>query len=164
MLKICRTLFTLAATVMLFGCATVPDGPMYPASSATSQPSDKSVVYVYRRYAEPTAWGATIKLAEREVATLGQGTFTWAYVTPGKQVVRATWPGLSGQKDSTIEAELVGGKTYYFELVGISRVTGAAGSLLFVRMGSGLNEVAPSAAETALSQCCRFQKPSNQDY
>lgn len=164
MLNKCRYLLTLTATVMLVGCATVPDGPMYPAGSSTAQPSDKSVVYVYRRYAEPTAWGATIKLAEREVATLGQGTFTWAYATPGKQIVRAAWPGLSGQKDSTIEAELLSGKTYYFELVGISRVTGAAGNMLFVRMGSGLNEVAPSAAEAALSQCCRFQKPSTQAY
>jgi hypothetical protein len=159
-----RLILTLVALFTLAGCATAPDGPAYPASRATLQPSDKSTVYVYREHAEPTAWGATIKLADREIVTLGQGAFTWAYLPPGKHLIRAVWPALSGQQDSTIEAELQSGKTYYFELTGISRVTGAAGTILFLRMGSGLNEVTPSVAEAKLSQCCRFQKPTVLDY
>lgn len=160
-----RRLFLV--TVMAFGavgCATAPDGPTYSASRATNQPGDNATIYVYRRYAEPTAWGATVQLSGKEVATLGQETFTWVFVQPGKHTIRAVWPALSGQRDSTIDAELDAGKTYYFELVGTARVTGAAGTVMFFRMGSGLNEVAAASAESTLAQCCRFQKPATQSF
>ena len=150
--------------VTLAGCATVPDGPTYPAGRAATQPGDRSLVYVYRRHAEPTAWGANIQFSGRDVATLSQGTYTWAFVSPGKQTVRAVWPGMSGQRDSTIEAQLEPGKAYYFELVGTSRVSGVVGSAVLFRMGSGLNEVAATAAEQVLTQCCRLQKASAENY
>ena len=154
-----RICLAFIALILSAGCATAPDGPPYSASRATFQPSDKATVYVFRRYAEPTAWGATVQVSGHEVATLGQATFTWAFVQPGKQTIRAVWPALSGQHDSTIDSVLLAGRTYYFELVGISQVSGAVGSAVTFRMGSGLNEIAPNAAEAILAQCCRFQKP-----
>lgn len=165
MLNYCRRLLlAIAVIVTSVGCATAPDGPNYAASRAASQPTDKATVYVFRRYAEPTAWEATVQLSGREVTTLGQETFTWVFAQPGKHTIRAVWPALSGQRDSTIEAELQAGKTYYFELVGTSRVAGAVGSAMLFRMGSGLNEVAASTAEATLAGCCRFQKPATQNF
>lgn len=161
----------LVVSIGLFsGCATVAQGPSFSEAPAPTPDPGKAVVYVFRKYAEPTAWGATIYFDKHEVATLNQSGFTWAYLVPGKHTVRGVWAGMSGQKDSSISLDVKSGQSYFIELTGSSRLTGSkAGTtpgsvIMYFRMGSGLNEVNPAAGRSILTQCCKFQQPLSSQY
>jgi hypothetical protein len=160
----------LTSIALLSGCATVAEGPAFSDARAVTPMAGRATVYVFRKYAEPTAWGATVHFDDQEVATLNQGGFTWAYLTPGKRRVRAVWAGMSGQRDSEIGLDVKAGNTYYVELTGISKMTGSGpGALpgtitIYYRIGSGMSEVNPAVAELVLSQCCKFQKPRSTEY
>jgi hypothetical protein len=147
-----------AIAAMIVGCATTPAGQGVAYVRPSSIPSDKALVYVYRDYAEPLVWSATVVLGNREVASLSQRTFTWFFANPGINVVRANWPALSGQIPSTIELEMKPGSTYYLELTGVSRVAGVTpsgtGIAYTFRMGSGMNERPPELAESTILTCC----------
>jgi predicted small lipoprotein YifL len=161
MIRTLYILLMLSAAVWLGGCAA--KGPTYFEARAQAHAENTATVYVFRKYAEPTAWGATVFYADKEIATLNQGGFTWAYLAPGKQTIRAVWPGLSSQKDSSIELNVAAGKTYYVELLGVARGF-ASPTMTSFRVGSGLIEVSPSSAEETLAQCCRFQKSIEKDH
>ena len=156
-------LFTLVL-ICLGGCATVQKGPTYAEVRTTATASDKATVYFYRKYAEPTAWSMTIQIGKREVVSLNQGSFTWVNLTPGKHQVRGVWPGLSGQRDASIEIDVKPATVYYLEVTGISRampetavITGSIVAMQS-RMGSGINEVGTQVAEATLATCCTFRK------
>ena len=160
----------LTFAIFLGGCATVAEGPSFSEARAVTPMTGKATVYVFRKYAEPTAWGSTIHFENQEVATLNQGGFTWAYLTPGPRTVRAVWAGMSGQNDSVITLDVEAGSTYYIELTGTTRFAGTeAGTLpgtykMYFRVGSGMSVVNPALAESVVSQCCRFQKPRSLEY
>lgn len=163
-------LFFTLVLICLGGCATVEKGSTYAEVRATAAASDKATVYVFRKYAEPTAWSMTIQIGNREVASLNQGSFTCANLTPGKYQVRGVWPGLSGQRDASIEIDVKPATVYYLEVTGISQAmpetTVITGSIVTMksRMGSGINEVSSQVAEAALATCCTFRKPTSCDY
>lgn len=162
----CFSLVVGAVALFAGGCATMAKGPSFAEAKARTKPGH-AIVYVFRKYAEPTAWGATIHVDDREGATLNQEGFTWAHVTPGKHRIRAVWPVLSSQKDSFIElADAKPGKTYFFELTGISRMDGATfvgtGMAYSFKLGSGFRQLPPEVAEPVVSEC-RFQKSETQD-
>ena len=144
----------------MLGCATVAKGPSYLESKAIKSKPGFAVLYIFREYAEPTAWGANIQVDTKPITTLNQGGFTWAYVKPGKKEIKAVWSGMSGQKDSFISINIKESRTYYVELTGISQVIGASSSAVYFKMGSGLNEVKPGFAVKKLEVCCKFQKPT----
>ena len=75
------------------------------------------------------------------------------YAPPGKHTIRARWGLFTGQHPSKIELELAAGRTYYLELVGVSRFAGN-----WMTVGSGLHRLQPESAEARL-QICKFQKP-----
>ena len=169
-MRLSTKLVPLAFVMLLSGCATVAEGPAFSQARALRPMAGKATVYVFRKYAEPTAWGATIQFDNQEVATLNQGGFTWAYLTPGKRTVRAVWAGMSGQRDSFVELDVNAEKIYFVELTGTSRFAGTGtGSLpgtynMYFRVGSGMSEVNPAVAEPIVSQCCKFQKPRAPEY
>ena len=150
------------SALLLTGCGTV-QGPSFSEARAPAPVNGKALVYVYRKHAEPTAWGGTIFFDRSEIATLNQGGFTWAHLSPGTHTVRAVWAGLSGQRDSLINLEVNADTTYYLELVGVSKLVGVApaypGIALSFQMGSGLNETDPARAEAIVAACCKFQSP-----
>lgn len=158
-MKNIKQLITLVFFPLLVGCATVAKGPAYSEARAGSAKSGYSTLYVFREYAEPTAWGANIQVDAKPVSTLNQNGFTWVFVKPGKKEIKAVWAGMSGQKDSYISIDVVEGKTYYVELTGISQVAGAAYPIMIFKMGSGLNQIKPESAVKRLEKCCKFQKP-----
>ena len=145
----------VGCVVSLSGCATMAEGPSFSEARATTPMAGKATVYVFRKFAQPTLWGATIHFDNQEVATLNERGFTWAYLSPGNHTIRAVWAGLSGQQDSHINLDVKAENTYYMELWGISQ---------FYAMGSGLHEVKPEVAESVVSQCCKFQKPRSLEY
>lgn len=142
----------------LSGCATTM-GPAYSISKAKQNKDGYAILYVYREYAEPTAWGATIVLDGKEVTTLAQGGYTWVYITPGNKIITAEWPGLSGQRDSSISLLIEPDKEYYLELIGSSSLGGIYGGTMIFQMGSGLILMDPEAAKNKLINCCNLQEP-----
>lgn len=151
-------IFTSCA-LFLSGCATVAEGPAYSIAKTKESRYGYATLYVFREYAEPTAWGASIHIDGKEVGTLNQGGFTWIYAKPGNRDITAVWAGLSGQKDSKINMNLSEGKTYYVDLTGISQVSGVSGGFIYFNVGSGLNSVRPNVAEERLTKCCKYQRP-----
>ena len=154
------TLISLSIGFIL-GCATIAKGPNYSDSKAINSKPGYATLYVFREYAEPTAWGANIQVDTKPVSTLNQNGFTWVYVKPGKKDIKAVWSGMSGQKDSFISIDTVEGKTYYVELTGISQAAGGIYPVMYFKMGSGLNQVKPESAVKRLETCCKFQEPSS---
>jgi hypothetical protein len=158
-------LVSLAMAILaLVGCATVAQGPSYSESKAVEAKPGHAVLYVFREYAEPTAWGAKIQIDGKEVSTLNQGGFTWVYTAPGYREIKAVWNPLSGQHDSFVSLNVAEGETYYVELTGISRLSGVSGGSMYFSVGSGLNGVRPDMAEARVRRCCRFQRPLLETY
>ncbi len=106
-----------------------------------------------RYKAEPAGRDATILIDDTEVAELSQGGFTWFYVPPGHHVLHARWALATEQLPSHVTLDLEAGKTYYLELVGVSRETGHG-----IVRGSWLNPLSSFDAETRITRC-GFQKP-----
>lgn len=164
-LRIALAIHTCLTLGLMAGCASTPPGPTYAEAHIPSPPPDKALVYVFRKYAEPTAWDASIKIDSVVGASLSQGTFTVAKLKPGTHAINAVWAGLSGQRDSEITLDVKAGETYFIELTGISQLAGwapiaglgpAAG--LQYRMGSGLAELPKEAGELRLGECCKLVK------
>jgi len=147
-------------SLLLFGCATVSEGPAYSSATAAPDREGYAILYVFREYAEPTLWGATIHIDGEKLATLKQGEFSQVYATPGERVVTGVWPAISAQRESKITLDLLAGKEYFVELTGISRVSGVS----TVRVGSGLYGIDPEAAKTRLMHCCTFNPAIAQTY
>ncbi len=144
----------LTLALLASGCATYhPVGPSYAQAKATDTRSDAALVYVMRYKAEPSARDATILVDDDEVADLSQGGFTWFYVQPGHHVIHARWGLVLEQLPSQVTVDLEAGKTYYLELVGVSRETGHG-----IVRGSWLNRLSSFDAEIRLDRC-GFQKP-----
>jgi hypothetical protein len=152
----------LATTVFLVGCAAGPTSTTQVAAP-TAPPAGKALVVVYRQYAEPTAWSTTVLANSKEVASLGQKTFTWLAVAPGALQLKASWPLLSSQRDSTIDLDLVSGRVYYVEVTGVSKVVGSevvgTGVGIRYKVGSGMIERAPETAAPTIGSCCTAIQP-----
>lgn len=155
---------SLLSLLVLGACVTVATGPPFSEAKAPPPPGGKATVYVYRRHAEPTAWETTIFFAANEVAALGQGGFTWAHVSPGALSVRATWPWLSGQKDSQRQLLIEPGRTYFLEVSGVSRGFCVGSGCIATRISSSLDEVSPELAPAAIEKCCKYRKASTSLY
>jgi hypothetical protein len=124
-----------------------------------------AVLYVYREYAEPTAWKPTIYLDGREVVSLPQQGFSWVYVSPGKHTLSSKWPLLAGTPPLEFSAEYVAGSRYFFEITGTSRMTGTSpgatgGIKLHFRTTAEMKGSQERDAVVQLEKCCRFLSPT----
>lgn len=151
---------SILLTAILSACATVAKGPTYSEAKAFRPDPAHATIYIFREYAEPTAWGANIVINGSATAALNQGGFAWVYSKPGKTEIKAVWSSMSGQNDSFISIETRPGQTYYVELTGISKGE-VKFPFLYFKVGSGLSQIKPDAAVKKLETCCRFQKPAN---
>lgn len=103
MVKVSGFIFIL---FYLAGCAGTASGPSYKVAKAKQIKPGYSILYVFREYAEPTLWGATIHIDGKEVQSLSQGGFTWVYAKPGKRNITAVWSGMASQRDANIAVKL----------------------------------------------------------
>ncbi|MCU7830879.1 MAG: DUF2846 domain-containing protein [Candidatus Thiodiazotropha sp. (ex Myrtea sp. 'scaly one' KF741663)] len=157
----------IAVTLMLIllsGCATLAEGPSYLDSKPASKDSDLATIYIYRKYAEPTAWGVDVIVNDQKVASLSQQGFTWFRVDPGNVNIKAVWPALSGQKTGHLQFMAKAGAEYYVELTGQSKLSSvmpsgvSGGVVLVAEMGSGLYLMNSIVGEQIITECCRYQK------
>lgn len=126
-----------------------------PTEEVTAAPENANFV-VYREHAEPTVWSPTIKIDGKKLVALGNRRYTATYLTPGTYSIKLVWPLLSGQYGKEIEVTIKEGETRYFEIVGVSRVSGVGYQVIYFTMGSGIAEIQPAFAEAAIQQCCKF--------
>lgn len=154
----------LLISTALGGCAVAANAPSFSAATAPAPEPGMALVYIFRDRAEPTMWPATVYFGEDAVTTLRENGFTWAYLAPGQHSISAKWNALSGQENSAITLNVVAGETYHLELLGMSRVAGGIGRIMYLQMGSGLNRLDPQLAVERMSLCCRFQPPAARAY
>jgi hypothetical protein len=154
----------LALQLALGGCVVAASAPSFADAVAPAPEEGMALVYVFRDRAEPTAWGATIFFDDDKVTTLKEDGFTWAYLAPGEHRIRAEWFWLSSQEDSFITLDVAAGQTYHLELLGVVNVTGMAGNMMYMEIGSGMNLLDARTAVERMTRCCRFQQPAAPRY
>jgi len=163
-----KLLVYISIFCLLTGCAAPATAPSFASAKATESRENRSVFYIYREYAEPTAWNTTIHIDDKEVVSLPQQSFSWVYLTPGKHKVASKWPFLSGQNDVEFSVEAAPDKTYFYEITGLSRATGVgpspAGLLIYYKMSSGMSGQEEAKAVPQLESCCRYLAPKLDDF
>jgi len=150
--------------LILSACTNVAKGPAFSDSKATQKKPGHATLYVFRKYAEPAGWGATLFIDDKEVSVLNQQGFTWVYAKPGTRQLSVVWPGMSGQQDADIQLTLSENKTYFIELSGLSHVHSLSEGKNKNRKRTKLNSIHPRFAERLLNKCCRFEQPKSDTY
>jgi len=132
------------------------------ASSVLAQdeavaPAADANLFVYRDYAEPTAWAPTLKIDGRKLVAIGQNQYTAVHLAPGEYEIQLSWPFLSGQSGKKGSIRIVEGETLYLEVVGTSQYAGGGPGYMEFLIGSGLTP--REDASDAIASCCRFKPP-----
>jgi hypothetical protein len=141
----------LSSACSLVGCVTSQKAPEYLAAPVPEVSPTRAVLYIYREYAEPTAFASYLQIDGREVASLNQQGFTWVYVTPGNHDMKFGFPMLAGMPSVPFSHGFEGGKVYAFQMVGEIAVSG--------RLYEAVSAVQPidfEVAQEKMQQCCRY--------
>lgn len=144
----------LMASLLLMSTQAIASDPET-ADVTTNMPENANFI-IYREYAEPTVWSPTIKIDGKKLAALGNRRYTATHLEPGTYSIKLVWPLLSGQRGKEIEVTIKEGETRYFEIVGISQVSGVGYQVIYFTVGSGIAEIEPAFAKAAIEQCCKF--------
>lgn len=151
--------------LLLAACAAPSTAPSFSQSPSAEAREGMAVLYVYREYAEPTAWSPTISIDGKEVVSLPQQGFSWVYLTPGKHTLSSKWSFLAGAPPVEFSADYVAGTRYFFEITGTSRLTGtspgvAGGVTMHFRTTAQVRSPQEQEAVRQLERCCRFISPT----
>ena len=124
-----------------------------------------AILYVYREYAEPTAWRPTISIDGKEIVSLPQQGFSWVYVSPGKHTLASKWSFMAGAPPVEFSADYVAGTRYFFEITGTARMTGAGvgyagGVEMHFETTAQVRSPQEQEAIQQLEKCCRFIRPA----
>lgn len=141
----------LLISTSLVGCVTSQKAPAYLAAPVPEISSARAVLYIYREYAEPTAWSSYLQMDGREVASLNQQGFTWVYVTPGNHKMKYGFPALAGMPSVPFSHSFEAGKVYAFQMVGEINVSGSAYEAV-----SAVRPLEFEEAQKKMQQCCRY--------
>ncbi|MDF0378601.1 hypothetical protein [Methylophilus sp. YYY-1] len=160
--RICLLIVVLQV-VLLTSCKAPATAPSFHVAKATESQENKSIFYFYREYAEPTAWKSTIYIDDVEIVSLAQESFSWVYLGPGKHKFASRWSFLSGQRDVEFTEDILPNKRYFYEITGVSKVTGFApypsGILMFGMVQNQITNLEEDKAVPQLEKCCRFIPP-----
>jgi hypothetical protein len=161
-----KKLCLFAAALILTACQVSPTAPHYADAPKPELSGGKAVLYVYREYAEPTAFKAFITDADRKIVSLPQKAFSWVYLDPGEHQLMFGWPMGSGMPDLNFKARVEAGKVYVFEMLsdldvgGYGQVNGVSGMLLTTTME--VRGMDPDVASALMTKCCQYVKPKTQ--
>jgi hypothetical protein len=121
---------------------------------AANPPVDANL-FVYRDYAEPTAWAPTVKIDGKKLVAIGQNQYTAVRLEQGEHDIQLAWPIFSGQNGKKGRITIAEGRVLYLEVVGTSRVSGGGYGYTEFLMGSGFR--GHEDASTAITECCKFK-------
>jgi hypothetical protein len=89
---------------------------------------------------------------------LAQSGYTWIQISPRDYEIRAVWPN-NVQKPSRLVTQVEPGKTYFFEVTGLSHLVRDPDSFGPLPMTSAVKHVGEEIAKDDLKKYCRFQAP-----
>ena len=95
--KICIYYFLVQ---LLVSCATIPiDAPSFSEARAPEPNNESALVYIYRAFAQPTAYSVKVMVNDQEIVDLANEGFTWVMLDEGHYKIDILWPAISAQKD-----------------------------------------------------------------
>lgn len=146
-----KALTLVSLLVLLTGCTTSKSAPTFLDAQRPEVKSDLAVLYIFRDYAEPTAFAAHLKIDDVEAASLNQQGFTWVYIEPGTHQFKYGWNFLSGMPTVEFENSFEAGKVYAFQMSGGVNSLGN-----MIRSTSAIQPISPEVAIEKMKQCCRY--------
>jgi hypothetical protein len=158
-----RVPLVLIFVVTLSGCAVSATAPSFSEAPSPQVGNGKAVLYVYREYAEPTAWTAFLNQEDKELVSLPQKGFTWVYINPGKHRFTFGWPLLASMPKVDFEREFEPNKVYVFEMKGRAALAGMSGGAMYFKTESALLPVELNTATATMAKCCRYVAPAGQN-
>ena len=145
-------------TALLLMLVVASSAPLSAQPVPTQPPSvTENNLYIYRKYAEPTVFAATVKVDGSKIAALGNKQYIAVHVAPGEHTIDLTWPMFSGQHATEFAVTVPEGKRVYLQINGISRVVGVFGNLLETKVGSQIAEIDPEKASSIVDECCQLK-------
>lgn len=157
-----RLISIVALPVILAGCAVSGTAAKFGDAPTPVASADQAVLYIFRKYAEPTAWSADFQIDDRSVASLAQQGFTWIYVSPGKHRLTQKWPFLAGMPALNFEREFEANKIYVFEIKGNVTYWGVSEGKMHFTSRSAVAAVELEQAKQAMTACCRYVEAARQ--
>ncbi|QUM80349.1 hypothetical protein HWV01_08650 [Moritella sp. 5] len=142
--------------LIVSGCATNATAPSYAEAPLPEVTCDKAILYVFRDYAEPTAWSSYLLVDGKEVISLQQEGFTWVYLAPGDRQFINGWSALAGMPDVKFNHSIEAGKLYSFEMksrVAVNRTS--------ITSTTEIDLLSFDEAEKRLKLCCRYVAPTD---
>ena len=139
---------------VLAGCATSRDAATFATAPMPEVKPDKAILYIFRHYAEPTAFASYLEIDKQEVASLNQEGFTWVYVEPGTHNFEFGWPFFASMPGVNFQHTLQAGETYAFEMQGSSSYSGNQ-----FNTRSAIQPIKIEEAIARMNICCRYVAP-----
>ena len=136
---------------VLTGCATSKTASSFTDAPTPEIRADKALLYIYREYAEPTAFASYLTIDTVKAATLNQQGFTWVYVSPGEHDFRFGWPVIAGMPRVDFKTSLDAGKAYAFQMSGSVTLDGTT-----MHATSAIAPIDIDAARSRMTSCCRY--------
>jgi len=151
-----KYLIPIALIMMLLsGCATSEKALSYAEAPVPIKSTKNAVLYIYRKYAQPTAFSAYLEIDGKEAVSLSQEGFTWVYIKPGNHKFKHGWPLFAAMPSVDFEREFKPGKTYAFEISG--RVSGMTAE-------TAIKPTNIEYAKQKMASCCRYVQPSSENF
>ncbi len=131
-----------------------------PAATPVIEPtvaidSEDGIIFVYRAYAQPTAWAPAVKLDGRKMIGISNRSYTAFKAKPGDHVITLSWPIIAAQGGAKMEVTVEKGKASFIEVTGVSQYVPG----VYIRTGSGIALVEPEHAVPAIKKCCMYKPP-----
>ncbi|WP_405119702.1 hypothetical protein [Pseudomonas leptonychotis] len=160
-------IFSFLLIPLLTACAASSSAPTFSQIDFAPTKEDKAIFYIFREYAEPTAWKATIYIDGNEIVSLPQQGFTWIYLKPGKHTVTSRWSSMAGVPTVEFSSEFLANSKFFYEIVGTAKATGATaginGPIMSFSTTAQINTPEEKIAIEKLSRCCRYITPETNE-
>ncbi len=151
-MKAVRAALIIASLSLL--AATAPaNGPV--VEPVADVGGEDGMIFVYRAYAQPTAWAPAVKLDGKKMIGISNRSYTAFKVKPGDHLVTLSWPLIAAQGGAKMEVTVEKGKAHFIEVTGVSQYVPG----VYIRTGSGIALVQPEHAVPAIKKCCTYKAP-----
>ena len=138
-----KQILALLLVLAVSGCATSKTATSFVAAPLPELSADKAILYIYRDYAQPTAFASYLEVDGIEAASLN--------LSPGEHAFEFGWPFLATMPSVEFKETLEGGKVYAFQMQGSVAVSG---SMIHARSAIALTDL--QAARDQMTACCRY--------
>lgn len=154
-----RIVFSIALSLALAGCATVPsNAPPYQRAAAPS--AGEGNLYIYRVGAYPTLRTPAVVIDDARIFDPPEKAYTVVALAQGRHEFVINWAWDTGWPDLKFPIEIVAGQSHYIKISGSFEPTRryVYGGFSYVA-GSSAQELEPDVAEAEMQRCCKYIAP-----